>query len=525
MIVLFTSTEPALEQYQRALVEALPRANGTAVTVRHAPLTTVAEERAAALRDADVVVCLVGDSSEPELPDGSGHAETQVEAAHRLGVPVLAYARVGAHAPLHLDDPLQGYSVARARRLRNWLRERYGVRRFSTPDELIRGVTEAIATPGPDNGSRQAPTVRRLQQRLQARTTSFDAYAISLHNMDAIYRVQEIAPLREEIVASAQRFPGGATANAVYALARLGLTTGVAGATADDADGRALRDNLQQAGVATDLLLRLDPSATVHTGRAHIFTDARGQLSIFTEAGANSRFAAELDARGRRRALLDDLMRARVVLLTTFDTAPERDLQEELLGQLPAETLVAYMPGSLYQNPGPRRLAPIVRRANVVFISEEALRRLLDGVVAHAGDTTGSIAQQVHRLIQWRYDLGARDPVMVVVRPGHATRDALRHIYVAWGLQGFEDGADTDGRVEAEDLDKVVDGTGSGGAIAAGVLYALLRGRPPEDCANLAFVMALSSVTRYGSRDGIPSRETIRERWRYWLKVDAPSWL
>lgn len=530
MIVLFTSTEPELEQHRSQLAETLQRSDNGAVTVRHAPLSAQPGHRITAMRDVDVVICLVGRSIAPELPDGSGYAETEVDTARSLGIQVLAYSRDDAGEQAVAGDALHGYSLARAQRFRNWLREHYGVRRFATPAELIAGVAEDLEGLRSDAESPDPPAVRQLHARLRAhRATTFDAYAISLHNMDAIYRIGEIAPFREETVDSPRCSPGGAGANVVYALARLGMTTGVAGTTADDADGATLRADLERTGVRTDLLLRLDPSSPLSTGRSHIFADARGRRSIFTEAGANSRFAAEVEARGLQAALLDDLERSKIVLLTSFDTAAERQLQEDLLGRLPSETLVAYTPGSLYNSPGARRMAPVIKRANVLFISQEALARLLDDVVPHIHDQTASIPHQTHRLIQWRYDLGARDPIMIVVRRpwrGYDARDGLRHIYVAWGQQGREDGVGTDGRVGADDVDKIVDGTGTGGALAAGVLHALLRARPPEDCANLAFVLAMSTATRYGSRDGVPSRDTIGQRWCYWLKVDdAPSWL
>lgn len=530
MIVLFTSTEPELEQHRRQLAETLQRRGDGAMTVRYAPRSASDEQRATALRDVDIVICLVGDSVTPELPDGSGYAETEVGAARRLGIQVLAYGHDGDGPVPGAGDPLRGYSVARARRFRNWLRDHYGVRRFATPAELIAGVSEDLGGMRADDQSPDPPAIRQLHARLRARrTTTFDAFAISLHNMDAIYHVEQIAPFREETVDSPRISPGGAGANVAYALARLGMTTGVAGATADDADGAALRIDLEDAGVHTDLLVRLDPSSPLCTGRSHILADGSGRRSIFTEAGANSRFAAEIDARGLRQALLDGLRHSKVVLLTSFNTVAERQLQEDLLAQLPPETLVAYTPGSLYNSPGARRLAPIVKRTNVLFISQEALARLLDDVVPHISDQTASIPHQAHRLIQWRYDLGARDPLMIVVRRpwrGYDARDALRHIYVAWGQQGLDDGVGTEGRLGADDVDKIIDGTGTGGALAAGVLHALLRSRPPEDCANLAFVLAMSAATRYGSRAGVPSHDDVAQHWCDWLKVDAaPSWL
>jgi sugar/nucleoside kinase (ribokinase family) len=529
VIVLLTSTEPELDPHRRQVSERLQRDGNGDYTIRYPPASPAPKERIAAIRDADVVVCIVGASNGPELPDGTGYGETEVMTARRLGIDVLAYARDDVGAPNRPRDPQHEYSVARARRFKSWLREHYGIRRFFTPQELVTSVVEDLNALRSDARVAGPSVVRQLQRRLQAGVNmTFDAAAVSLHNMDAIYRVEQIAPGREEHVDSPRVSPGGGGANVVYALARLGAATAVAGCTAADADGAALRADLERAGVNPDFLLQLDPGDPLRTGRTTILADGSGQMTILTETGANSRFAAEVAARGLREPLLQALTRSRIVLLTAFSTVAERRLQEDLLEHLPADTLVAFTPGSLYMSPG-SRLASIIARTNVIFISEEALGRLLDELAPHLSDRSSSIPQKAHALISWRHDLGSHQPLMLVIRQGwrgYEARDRLGQIYVCWGQHGYEGGVRTDGRLSSDDVDKVIDSTGTGGALAAGVLYGLLRSRPPEDCANLAYVLAMSVTTRYGSRAGVPSLSDIAQQWCYWLKTDvAPDWL
>jgi sugar/nucleoside kinase (ribokinase family) len=529
VIVVLGSTEPELEFHRRQVSTTLRQSDGD-LTLRFAPTSPDVSARVAALKDADVLICIVGASSTPELPDGSGYAEAEVAVARRFHVHVLAYASDAPPAPPTQREPLHEYGVARARQFRNWLREHYGVRRFSTPEELTTGIAEDLDGVRSDTRVSGPSVIRQVHRRLQSgANTTFDAYALSLHNMDAIYRIEHFAPYREEFVDPPRCSPGGGGANVAYALARLGARTAVAGCTAADADGEALRANLEKAGVNTDLLLELPGDNPLRTGRATTLTDGSGRRTIFTEVGANSRFAAEMTERGLRPALLRGATGSRIVIVTSFPTAAERQLQQELLDRLPADTLVAFTPGSLYDSPGPSRLAPVIGRTNVIFISEEALGRLLSELTPHMNDQNATVQQKAHALIGWRHDLGSRDPFIIVVRrPWKASepRDGFRYIYVCWGQSGYEGGTGTDGRLSSDDADKIVDGGGTGGALAAGVLYGLLRSRPPEDCANLAYVMAISAATRYGSRDGVPSRADVGEQWRHWLKDDAaPSWL
>jgi ribokinase len=530
VIVLLSSTEPELDPHRRLLSEALQR-NGD-YTVRFAPTSPAVEDRLTAMRDVDIVICIAGVTNAPELPDGTGYAETEVATARRLGISVLAYAHDRPVALLPDHDPLKMYSVARARRFRTALRDHYGVRRFTTPEELVASVTEDLDGMRADARVSSPSVIRQIHRRLRASANmTFDAFAVSMHNMDAIVRVEQIAPGREEYVDPPRYAPGGGGANIAYALARLGVRTAVAGCVAEDPNGDALRTNLDETGVNTEFLLQLQHDSPIRTGRTTILADGNGRQTVLTEAGANSRFAAEVSERGLRHALLQMLTRSRIVLLTTFRTMAERQLQEELLQHLPPETIVAFTPGSLYMSPGTWRLEPLIGRTNVIFISEEALGRLLDDLVPHMHDRSASIPQKAHALIQWHHDLGGpRDPFMIVVRRpwrGSDTQGRSQSIiYVCWGQQGYEGGVGTDGRLGSDDAGKIVDTTGTGGAIAAGVLYGLLQSRPPEDCANLAYVLAMCTTTRYGSRDGVPTRAELGERWRQWLKVDAvPSWL
>jgi sugar/nucleoside kinase (ribokinase family) len=530
VIIVLGSTEPELEFHRRQVATMLERDGDADLTIRFAPATPDGEARVAAVKQADILICIVGTSNGPELPDGSGYAETEVAVARRLGVRVLAYVHDAPAAPAAERDPLHEYSMARARRFKTLLKEHYGVRRFATPDELLAGVVEDLGGVRSDARASGSSVIDQLHWRLQSTTnTIFDTYAISLHNMDAIYRIEHFAPYREEYVDPPKCSPGGGGANIAYALARLGMRTAVAGCTAADAEGAQVHASLKQAGVNTDFLLELDPGSSVRTGRTIILADSGGRPTVFTEAGANSRFAAEVADRGLRQALLQGASRSRIVVVTYFRTAAERRLQQDLLDSLPADTLVAFTPGSLYESPGASQLAPVIGRTNVMFISEEALGRLLGELVPHMDVAAASVPQRAHALIGWRHELGSRDPFMIVVRRpwrGSEPRDGFRYLYLCWGQKGYEGGTGTDGHLSSDDADRIVDGTGTGGALAAGVLYGLLRSRPPDDCANLAYVLALSAAMRYGSRDGVLTRTEVAQRWSHWLRVDAePSWL
>jgi len=61
-------------------------------------------------------------------------------------------------------------------------------------------------------------------------------------NIDHLHRVERILDDGETVVKETISSPGGSAANTLYGLARLGVSTGVAGVVGDDAEGKTLLD-------------------------------------------------------------------------------------------------------------------------------------------------------------------------------------------------------------------------------------------------------------------------------------------
>ena len=70
-------------------------------------------------------------------------------------------------------------------------------------------------------------------------------------NMDNIYQVERILEDGETVVKESAAFPGGSAANTIYGMAKLGVSTGFIGVVGDDAEGKLLRQDFQEAGVDT----------------------------------------------------------------------------------------------------------------------------------------------------------------------------------------------------------------------------------------------------------------------------------
>ena len=141
------------------------------------------------------------------------------------------------------------------------------------------------------------------------------------------------------------RGAGGKGANQAAAAARLGAAVRMLGAVGDDADGRAMLENLRRAGVDTSgIRVVAEP-----TGTALITVDAAGENTIVVCAGAND----------------------------TVDGAGQFTPDEAVLAQLEIpphaiEALAASVPGFFALNAAPARAIPasVLQRADLVIVND-----------------------------------------------------------------------------------------------------------------------------------------------------------
>ena len=148
------------------------------------------------------------------------------------------------------------------------------------------------------------------------------------------------------------RSPGGKCANQAAAAARLGARTRMVGAVGPDAEGRAMKQALQEAGVIVDDIAE----ATVETGTALIMVDAAGQNQIAVCEGANA--AVGLDE---------------VTFADDETVLTQLEISMDVISELAAR-----VPGYLVINAAPALPLPaeVVDRADLIIVNETEYRLL-----------------------------------------------------------------------------------------------------------------------------------------------------
>jgi sugar/nucleoside kinase (ribokinase family) len=264
---------------------------------------------------------------------------------------------------------------------------------------------------------------------------------------------------------------GGCALNTASALARLGLTSGVAGKVGADRFGDFVVDLLDERGVDRAALLR-DESAATSATVALVGSD--GTRTFLHVPGANGTLhAEELDA--------ERLYSGRAL---------------HAAGQLVMPALDGEPFAALLADARRRRL---VTSLDTVFDASGRWERVVPSL-PHVDLFSPALAEA-------RGITGEEDPARAAAR---LRERGVGAVAVTLGPDGcYASGPGLDGYVPAPRISEV-DGTGSGDAFAAGLLYGTLAGWDFERSVRFACAAGALATTGVGAYDGLRGAEETR---------------
>ena len=302
-------------------------------------------------------------------------------------------------------------------------------------------------------------------------------------NMDHLYRVERILTDGETVVKEPILAPGGSAANTIFGLARLGVSTGFAGATGDDEEGRMLVQDLAGVGVDTG---QIRVKAGAKTGATLCLSDRHNSRSIYIMPGANSLLTSDDLA-------LTYINRAEFLHISSFADEAQFAVLLKLIDRLAPSVKLSFSPGALYAAKGLQTLAPVLARTYILFVNQSEIRQL-----------TG---QDVSPGAQSCLERGCR-MVAVTLGPGARWQNVMAASYIR----------DTEDEYIVEpgktDGASALDTTGAGDAFATGFIYGQLRGKGPGECGELGHTVARCSIAKVGARPGLPTQNELSRRYR-----------
>jgi ribokinase len=295
-------------------------------------------------------------------------------------------------------------------------------------------------------------------------------------NVDRLYRVERILIDGEAPVAEQLLSPGGSAANTVYGLAKLGVSAGFIGAVGDDKEGNLLFRDFESVGVDTS---HIRIKRGMATGSALCLTDGRGKRALYVSPGANSLLSEEDIDMGY-------LNQAKIIHLSSLVGDEQLSLQNQALSAISSSVMVSLAPGEIYAAKGLYNLAPMIKRAHILFVNQHELKQL-----SGAGIEKGA---------QKCLEQGC-GTVVVTSRTGVAC-------YLNDGKRKYVF------KIRQAPRQEVVDTTGAGDAFAAGFLFGFLHGKGLDECGYLGDLVAHLSTAKIGARDGLPSLQELRQLYQ-----------
>jgi ribokinase len=292
----------------------------------------------------------------------------------------------------------------------------------------------------------------------------WDLLALGDPCVDQVAAVQALPGAGDKVLARALGdLPGGTTANAACAFARLGGRAAVFGRVGDDASGDMLRASLDSDGVDVQHLLTA-PGCT--TGRVIALIPPSGERALVVMPMA--------PGAPRDEELAEAARQARVVYLMPY-ALDELARVRQIAQAAGAWVAIDLEPAVAPDNEAMRQRLAL---ADIAFFN-------LEGFVAATGQQPTPAALGALR------GLG---PAVVVVSLGDQGAMAV----------------DRHGSVQRPVFQvPVADTTGAGDTFNAAFLLAYLEGQDLAASLSFACAAAAHAVTRTGARTGMPGREAV----------------
>jgi ribokinase len=299
--------------------------------------------------------------------------------------------------------------------------------------------------------------------------TKFDVIGFGALNVDILFKVERLAGAEEEgFIEDYTEACGGSAANTMVGLARLGCRVGFIGKVADDREGKLQLDCFKTEGVNTD---GVTVTSKGKSGAVMGFVDRKGARALYINSGVN-------DTIEPREFKWEYVSQTNFLHLSSFVGEKSFRAQKKLLGSLPDNVKVSFDPGSVYAQKGFAAIEPLIRSSYVIMPNALELELL-------TGET--EIPKGAAQLIE----MGVQ---IVAVKLGE------KGCYVTNGQEKKT--------IQPYKV-KAVDTTGAGDAFNAGFLYGLLHDKPLTECGRLGNYVAAQSVTKMGSRAGLPCEKEL----------------
>ena len=302
---------------------------------------------------------------------------------------------------------------------------------------------------------------------------SLDVVGFGSLNFDYIYVVDSLAHGDEQVIIQEYHgSPGGSAANSIFALAKLGVTTGFLGAVGGDTEREQILTHMRDSNIDTSKIKVL---ASQSTSKVIVFVENGGERAMYSLPGASASTLAQPDEPN-----IDWLKKSKYVIFSAIPGKNALQTQEEIISHIHDDTHVVFMPGALYSKLGYSELKDIISHTYLLILNRRETQELTGREYASGA--------------KWLVQAGCNHVVVTLSANGCliCTNDAELI-------------------VPTPELpkDKIVDSTGAGDAFTAGLIYGLLNDKPLHASAFYGNLSARACIQNLGARAGLHDKQKL----------------
>jgi ribokinase len=266
---------------------------------------------------------------------------------------------------------------------------------------------------------------------------------------------------------------GGSSANTICALSRLGHKAGFIGTAGKDQAGNFILSSMK--GVDSSLVKQVGRSAIC------IIIIEKMELDRAMFVAPHDREVEFPDS-----AVLKSVLNTRVLHFSSLAQSHGISTQKELANALKPEQILSFDPGELYAARGIEALSGILKRTDILFITEEEVK-IMTGMAGKAGLETIYPLLSENRTSHNSLGLNLfKDTGGAAIVCKQGPKGAT--IY----------SPEVSVTIPAEKVLKIVDNTGAGDAFNAGFLHVMLQGAPAHECLRSGVRLAAFSLSALG---------------------------
>lgn len=297
-------------------------------------------------------------------------------------------------------------------------------------------------------------------------------------NMDQVVRVPRMPMPGETLLTGGalRLVPGGKGANQAVAIARLGGSASMAGRLGNDPFGMQLRQALQAANVATDLIVSEQDAVS---GTAFIFLGPDGDNAIIVAPGTNAQVGQDKEQLSR---IFSAIEQSSAVVL-------QLEIPLEVVRQVISHAHKVGVPAILNLAPAQQLPRETLRQLSLLIVNETEAS-LLSGQRVESIEDARIVATVLleYGIPTVAITLGSQGALLT-------TRDSVQQTI----LHFYEQAPKV----------HVVDTTAAGDCFVGALTVALTEGQLPQQALRFATYASALKVTRFGAQSGLPTREEV----------------